>query len=136
MGNEMMNNQIKEFSAVIQFRIAASKSFTVVVKAWLAMDKWQYNVYANIFENHPLFNDVEKAKSLPFNCGCTYDSFKANSPTSNDYEWQKETKALVVGSDYSHIHDNYDNHSSPFDSIPHEVLRDAKELVEALRANI
>jgi hypothetical protein len=38
----------------------------------------------------------------------------------------------IVGSDYNHIHDNYDNHPSPFERIPFEVLRDAKDLAEAL----
>lgn len=128
-----MNEQLTEFKAMVEFKIAVEKTFSVTIKAWQCMDKWNYNVYANIFEKHELFNDVSKAIGLPFNGGCTYDEIKTTIPSQGiKYDWQRETKTLVVGSDYNHIHDNCDNHSSPFDRIPHEVLRDAKELVEAL----
>ena len=127
-----MNKQIGEFGATVEFKVASGDGFTVTVKAWQAMDKWQYNVYANIFESHALFSDTDKAKSLPFNGGCTYDAIKTTTPTVIECEWQKETKTLVVGSDYAHIHDNYDGHSSPFDAIPREVLEDAKELAAEL----
>ena len=50
-----MNKELKEFNAVIEFRIAREKTFSVTVKAWQLQDKWQYNVYAYIFENHKLF---------------------------------------------------------------------------------
>ena len=130
-----MNEQIKEFNAIIEFRVAREKTFTVTVKAWLMQDRWQYNVYALISEKHELFNDVSKAINLPFNGGCTYEEIKTMTPAQGiKYGFEREVKTLVVGSDYAHIHDNYDHHSSPFDGIPHEVLRDAEELAEALKA--
>ncbi len=131
-----MNEQLTEFKATVEFKIAVEKTFSVTIKAWQLTDKWNYNVYANIFEKHDLFNDVDKAMMLPFNGGCSYDEIKTFTPARGiQYDWQKESKVLVLGSDYNHLHDNYDNHSSPFDRIPHEVLRDAKELVEALKGN-
>lgn len=130
-----MNEQIKEFNAIVEFRIARESTFTVTVKAWLMADKWQYNVYALISEKHALFNDVDKAMNLPFNGGCTYDQIETMTPARGiQYDFQKEYKTLIVGSDYAHMHDNYDNHSSPFEQIPWEVLRDAKELVNALES--
>lgn len=128
-----MNEQISEFNAVVEFRVAREKTFSVTVKAWLMGDEWQYNVYAHISEEHKLFNDVDKATNLPFNGGCTYDEIKTMTPARGiQYDFQKEYKILIVGSDYAHLHDNYDNHSSPFDTIPCEVLRDAKDLVKEL----
>ena len=129
-----MNKQLKEFRASVEFKIESQKTFSVTVKAWQLMDKWSWNVYANIFENHSLFNDVNKALELPFNGGCTYDEIKTHTPSRGiRYDWEKESKTLIVGSDYAHIHDNYENHPSPFDRIPFEVLRDAQELVEKLK---
>ncbi len=128
-----MNAQLKELKATVEFKIATEKTFSVTIKAWQLTDKWNWNVYANIFENNDLFNNLDDAFQLPFSGGCTYDEVKTFTPARGiQWDWQKETKTLVLGSDYAHIHDNYDNHSSPFDRIPCEVLRDAKELVEAL----
>lgn len=128
-----MNEQIKEFKAIVEFRFSTEETFSVTIKAWPSLDKWNWNVYANIFESHPLFNNVDKAISLPFNGGCTYDEIKTHTPARGiQYDWQKESKTLIVGSDYAHIHDDYDNHPSPLDYIPQKVLRDAKELADAL----
>ncbi len=128
-----MNEQITEFKATVEFKIATEKTFSVTVKAWQMCEGWCWNVYANIFETHKLFNDVDEALNLPFHYGCTYDEIKTFAPAQGiRWDWQKETKTLVLGSDYMHLHDNHENHPSPFDMIPHNVLRDAKELVEAL----
>ncbi len=129
-----MNKELEEYKASIEFKIAMEKTFSVTIKAWMNLDKWAYNVYANIFESHELFNKPDEAMLLPLNGGCTYDQLKTSVPSTGiQYEWQREVKTLVVGSDYMHIHDEYDNHSSPFEHIPYKVLNDAKELAEALR---
>tara|TARA_R110002095_G_scaffold210499_1_gene197784 strand:+ start:650 stop:1054 length:405 start_codon:yes stop_codon:yes gene_type:complete len=128
-----MNEQLEEFKAMVEFNIAVKKTFSVTIKAFQSLDKWNWNVYANIFESNELFNDLDNAFNLPFHGGCTYDQIKTLTPARGiQYSWQKEEKTLVLGSDYAHLHDNHDNHPSPFDRIPYEVLKDAKELVDAL----
>jgi len=130
-----MNKQIDEFKAVIEFRIARNKDFSVVVKAWQHDSKWQWNVYANIFETHELFNDPVKAfDTLPFHGGCTFDQLVEHNNSNCTKYSREDTKCLKLGSDYMHLHDNYDNHSSPFESIPYNILSDANELVEALKS--
>jgi hypothetical protein len=124
-----------EYDTKIEFKIKSTKEFSVVAIGWKSRDKWNWNIYASIFESHPLFNDVDNAKNLPFNCGCTFDELITQSPTGDKSswgDWQKEYKCLKVGSDYAHIYDDYDNHPSPFDGLPDFIERDALELVESL----
>jgi hypothetical protein len=133
-GVKRMNKQLEEFNATVEFKIVVKKTFSVTIKAWQFDGKWAWNVYANIFEAHELFNNPGSAMdSLPFHCGCTYDKLKSVGVTGgNKYDNSGSRKVLVLGSDYMHLHDDYDNHPSPFDRIPYNVLNDAKELVEAL----
>jgi len=134
----MKDETINEYLPSIEFKIKIAKTFSVTVKGWCSTNsidglKWHWNVYANIFESHPLFNDIDKAMNLPLHGGCTYDQLTTSVPaTGIIYDWQKETKTLKLGSDYAHLHDDYDNHPSAFDFIPYNVLNDAKELAEAL----
>lgn len=128
-----MNKEIEEFKAVVEFRIAREKTFSVVVKAWQMDNKWQWNVYANIFDNHELFNNPEKAYELPFHGGCTFDQLIEHKNSNCTKYSCDDSSCLKLGSDYMHLNDNYDNHSSPFESIPYNILRDAKELVAALK---
>ena len=119
----------------ITFNFHRADNFVVTVCGWEGMDgKHHWNIYARIFDNHPLFNDPEKAMDvLPFAGGCTYDQIETFSPSRGiEYDWQKEIKVLVLGSDYGHIWDDYDNHPSPEYGIPGQMRSDAKELVEAL----
>jgi hypothetical protein len=129
-----MNEQLEEFKATVEFKIAVKKTFSVTINAWQLNNKWAWNVYANIFETHSLFNNPEGAiDNLPFHGGCTYDKLKSEGATGgNKYDKSESHKTLVLGSDYMHLHDDYDNHPSPFDRIPYNVLNDAKDLVEAL----
>ena len=129
-----MNNEIEEYQAIVEFRIAIGKNFSVTIRAWQMDRKWQWNVYANIFETHKLFNDPKSAiDKLPFHGGCTYDKIKEEGPTGgNKYDKSESYKTLVLGSDYMHLHDNYDNWSSPLEMIPYSILLDAKELATEL----
>jgi len=126
---------INKYNTKVEFKIKQGKTFLVTAVGWQYNEKWNWNIYASIFEAHPLFDDVENAKQLPFNCGCTLDKIITDSPTGNQSDWydfEKEYKTLKLGSDYSHIYDDYDNHPSPFDGLPGFIERDALELVEAL----
>jgi len=78
-------------------------NFTMVVKHWIRPSgEHQWNVYANIFPGHPIFNELEDALfkcPLPFHAYCSYSRFDFNA------------KGLCVcksfGSDYDHLHDDY-----------------------------
>lgn len=128
-----MNEKLLELNPTVEFKVKIAKTFSVTIKAWVYSGKWNWNVYANIFESHELFNDPKKAyESLPFNGGCTYDRLVSYTPSGADTYNDRSSKTLTLGSDYAHIHDDYDNHPSPFESIPYKVMNDVNELVEAL----
>jgi len=123
----------EEIPFTVEYWIKKDKTFTVSAKAWLSGDKWMWNVYAYIFDNHPLFLKPEIAKGLPLNCGCTFDEITTSLPAEGiKYNWQKIKRKLVVGSDYAHIYDDHENHPSPVYGVPVNILADAKELAEAL----
>lgn len=120
-----------------EWTIEKTRLFCVTVRAWSREDKFGWNVYANIFEEHPLFNNVEAAKCLHFHGGCTYDQIITHAPAEGiKYDWQKEYKTLKVGSDYQHYMDEYFETCDPAYGIPSSVLYDAMQLVEQLKGNI
>ena len=128
-----------------EFYIAREKTFCVTVKGWNSIgfngcdfdnpvEKFNWNVYALIYDNHPLFKTPKAAiESLPFHGGCTYDKLIVTSQsTGNEYDESEDSLTLKLGSDYAHLHDDYDGHQSPADGIPHHIERDAKALADAL----
>ena len=127
----------EDMQCSIEWKIKSHKDFGVLAKAWSYDGKWMWNVYAHIAETHPLFSNPGKAKDLPFHYGCTYDEIRTASPSEGIvYDWQKERKTLVVGSDYAHLHDDYDGHPSGFDGVPYFILSDCNALVDALLAEL
>ena len=115
-----------------EFFFVRESTHSVSAKAWNHNGKWNWNVYAYIQPSHPLYDNNDALKNLPFNGGCTYDAIRTVQPFEIKYDFQEVNSTKIVGSDYNHIHDNYDNHPSPLDYIPWNVLRDAKELAERL----
>ncbi len=115
-----------------EFFFVRELTHSVSAKSWHDGAKWHWNVYAYVQESHPKFADDKYLQNLPFNGGCTYDSIRITQPTEIKYDWQKRVTTKIVGSDYNHIHDNYDNHPSPLERIPFEVLRDAESLAAEL----
>ena len=117
-----------------KFNFYRGKDFMVEVVGWESpKDKWNWNVYAYIYESHKLFGDKDKCLELPFNCGATLeDKIKTSPAWGIKYDWQKETETIKLGSDYNHIYDSYDHHPSPADGIPANIYSDAKVLAEAL----
>ena len=111
-------------------------TFSVEVKAWFDSGKWHWNVYAHVFNDHKLYDDDNALKNLPFHGGCTYDQVKSFKPLIMEYDWQKEGESKTVGCDYMHLHDNYENHPSPFDYefgvIPAPFVYCAEALIEEL----
>ena len=122
-----------KYKATVEFWIAREQTHSVSAKAWHDGNKWNWNVYAYVFDNHPLYENNEALLNLPLHCGCTFDQIWTRQPFEIKYDFQRVTNTKVVGSDYNHIYDNYDNHPSPFDSgVPYYVERDALELAAAL----
>lgn len=108
-------------------------NFSVEVRSWGDLGKHHWNVYANIFDTHPFFNDIEKALDLHFHGGVTYDQRISQSPAQGiRYDWQKEHIYLKVGSDYSHLYDDWFADQDPACGIPIEIQRDATTLVDQL----
>ena len=133
------NKNWQEFTPKCEFRIKSEKTYSVVVSAFWRKpltdheSGWSWNVYATIESSHKLYEDEERLRNLPFNGGCTYDKIFTESYL--DCKYRRDLNAISYkkfGSDYQHIHDNYDSHQSPEDGIPHYVMRDAEELIEAL----
>lgn len=119
------------------------KTFSISVRCWLMEssfgDKYVWNVYAHIYEGHPLFSDVERAKNLHFHYGCTYDKFvtvEHPEPEATRAAWMKTSRSLKVGSDYSHYQDDVFEASAPHDGVPFAIQRDVLELAAQLSAAV
>ena len=107
------------------------KSFSVTVKGWGCEGSYKWNVYANIYDNHPLFCNPEAAKCLHFHGGCTYDKYITTDETEYKYDWQKQYKTLKVGSDYMHYMDYFED-ENPCNGIPFTIKWDAEQLAKEL----
>ncbi len=107
---------------------------SIEIICWLINDTdFVWNVYANIFESHKLFNNIEKALEAPFHGGYSYDHILTYIPAQGiKYDWQKEKKTLRIRCDYNHLGDNYFNSCGPDNGIPQEILNDCDELIEFL----
>jgi hypothetical protein len=107
---------------------------SIEVKCWPIHDGcFVWNIYANIFESHKLFNNVEKALEAPFHGGYSYDQIVTYIPARGiQYAWQIEAKTLKIGCDYNHLEDGYFNSCWPDEGIPKAILNDCEKLIEFL----
>lgn len=113
--------------------IVKAKTFGIQVRCWNLSGDWVWNMYALIYDNHPLFEDPERAYNLGFHGGCTYDEKISSEPARGiRYDWQKLRSMLKVGCDYNHYGDEYFNQCSPEDGIPLGILLDAEALYKQL----
>ncbi len=113
--------------------IIRGKDFAVQIRAWNKnSEEWAWNIYALIFEAHPLFQKPEQTKQLHFHGGCTYDALFSSKPLEGiQYDWQREIQYIKVGSDYQHYMDHYEN-EDPKQGIPFSLQRDAEILFKEL----
>jgi len=118
-----------------------AKNYTITIRAWftkglqgITQDEWHWNVYAHIFESHPLFQDVNKAiQCLPFHGGVTYDQKITSEPAQGTrWDWQKVHTSLKIGCDYSHYGDEYFADCDPKEGVPLDIQDDVKALNEVL----
>jgi hypothetical protein len=128
----------------VEWTVYQCDTFSVTVKSWKTKNyefiekgygsefRHHWNVYANIFHTHPIYETPELAKDLPLHGGCTFDKQTISQPIGGiRYDWQKVSNTLKVGSDYSHYMDHFED-EDPARGIPHEVFNDAEALVDAL----
>lgn len=128
-----MNIELKTDSPSYEWMVYKCKHFGVQVRAWPKSDGFGWNVYALIYDSHPLFNDVERAMNLPFHNGATLDDRITQSPARGiRYDWQKTYQWLKVGSDYQHYQDEHFCEYDPAKGIPWEIKCDVMSLVGAL----
>jgi hypothetical protein len=115
-----------------------AKSYSVEVKCWQLGDKWMWNVYAHVFDNHRKFDDNDWLMSLSMHGGVTFDKQTISQPLGGcRYDWMTTKKTKAIGCDFEHIYDDHDNHPSPIDyglgEIPQPFLAVAKEISEQLK---
>lgn len=115
----------------VSWKLHKDRNFSVEVVCWHNGSAYCWNVYANIFDSHPLFKSTEGVESLPMHYGVTHDQLMTVGFVEKKYDWQKDASYRVVGSDYAHLYDNYED-CSPDDGIPGRILGDARELMAAL----
>jgi hypothetical protein len=116
-----------------EWNVCQAKTFTVQIRAWFSDGTgWHWNVYALIFDGHPLHKDVEAALGLHFHWGVTLENRIVTTPAQGlRYDWQKVGDCLKLGSDYQHHGDNYED-SDPKDGIPTMIRHDAELLITEL----
>lgn len=117
-----------------EWTVYKDENFCVQVRSWAgSTTEFNWNVYAYIYDSHPLFSDVSQAMGLPFHGGATFDKFVTDVPARGlQYSWQKEMKCLKIGSDYSHYGDHRFTCCDPIYGIPNEIELDVGRLVSAL----
>ena len=119
----------------VSFWVRKGEKFTVEVKCWKrSATKWAWNVYAHVFEGHPLYaNPNDLMSGAPLSGGCTFDQEKTTMPIGGPkYDSQKINRSITVGSDYKHIWDEDYSHCGPESGIPRKIECDALELAEWL----
>lgn len=122
-----------------EWTVAQCKQFAITVRCWKfspESDTWNWNVYANIYEAHPMFGNVEWATGLPLHWGATFDKFITFEKADQKYGEEKPTKTLKVGCDYMHCDDHRFEHADPKDGIYWEIKSDIGELFDALNCAI
>lgn len=124
-----MNNRMS-----VSYWVARTGTHSVEVKAWFDK-KWQWNIYAHIFPGHELYSDDQSILELPMPGGVTFDKEDTSKPLGGiKFDWQRESHSKVVGCDYGHIWDDYDNHPSPFDYPNGDIPAPFKGHADALLA--
>jgi len=127
----MENNKLK-FELAREWTLKTN-TFGIQIRCWDLSGRWVWNMYALIYDNHPLFKDPERAYNLDFHGGCTYDEKISSEPARGiKYDWQKLRSMLKIGCDYNHYRDDYFNECRPEDGIPLEIQQDAESLYRQL----
>jgi len=114
----------------LSFNLYRENEMYVEAVGWGKDGSWHWNVYLHISSESELYN--VDSETLPFHCGATYDKKETDEPFVMECEWQKKYTARKIGSDYSHLYDDFTNYS-PFDGIPAQIENDANSLIEAIK---
>ena len=116
----------------VSYWVERNKNYSIEVKAWFCGD-WKWCTYVHIFESSSLFDKNQKLLQLGMHGGVTFNQEKVVRPIVGI---GCESLSKIVGCDYMHLHDDYENHPSPFDykngDIPEPFFSDAKDLVKLI----
>lgn len=124
--------QLKEPQKAVEWTIYKDSNFSVSVRGWKDSVEFKWNVYAHIFDTHPLFGKVEVMMCIPLHGGPTYDRLLVSEPAGGiQYDWQRVERTYKIGSDYQHAGDYYEECSYE-DGIPPMIRHDAEELAKYL----
>lgn len=119
----------------IEWTVYSGKTFGVQVRGWNNHGRFAWNVYALIFEGHPLHQNPAGALDLPLHCGATYNKRIVTSPANGEpTKWDKVSDVLKVGSDYAHLYDDHYEACAPSEGIPLQIQSDALQLAKCLEA--
>ena len=134
----------KYLETVIRFVIERSQHFNVWITAYRMKgnkdpelneytSKWRWNVYALIFETHPLFKEKKSLiHDLHFSGGITLEHERIIYHKGRD----KPFRALKLGSDYQHLWDIETDYGSPLEGVDCRILSDAQLLIDDLKSYI
>lgn len=120
-----------DYEKTVSFWIKKGQKFTVEVRCWSwSATEWAWNVYAHVFEGHPMYDrPKELMERAPLSGGCTFDQEKTCMPIGGPkYDFQKISKSYTVGCDYKHIWDDDYSMRAPESGIPRKIEADAIEL--------
>jgi hypothetical protein len=131
-----MSIQFKEPLKSAEWSIYQGKNFSVSIKNWTSQGlygiKNRWNVYAHVYDTHPLFGNVDALLCLPFHRGATYDKLIITEPAQGlKYDFDKVCKVYKIGSDYAHCDDHYED-CGEADGIPPMIRHDAETLAGEL----
>ncbi|XUV83520.1 hypothetical protein ACREYP_08905 [Enterobacter sp. TMH.L2] len=117
-----------------EWLVGKGSEWRVKVKGWNNGTSWCWNIYLLITPGHDLFTKPENFfHDLPFHGGATYDRVNTVDWPEYKYDFQKPISFREIGSDYSHLHDDF-TECSPYDGIPNAVLSDANALISYLQS--
>ena len=123
----------------VSYYAERNKDFSVEVKAWIdERGKWNWNIYAYFFPTFDRYEDNEFLKNIEMAGGVTFDELKTTQPLEGlQYDFQKVRETKIIGCDFAHSWDDYDNHPSPFEYtigvIPEPFLGHAERLISQLK---
>ncbi len=107
--------------------------FEVTIVGWALSDGYfGWNIGVGISEDHPLFQDLGTAMSLPIRGGVHRDAYLTYTFNTLPPGKKRETHVLKLDGHYQDPNDDWARKYDPKDGIPIRIQKDAAELVRQL----